>query len=206
MHLTRKSSTIKLPIERKGTKYIARASSHLSNSVPVVIAVRDMLKLAKTAKEVREMIKNKLLKLNFKHVKDYRESVRLFNILEADKLYELLVLPTKKFAFVPAKNKDQRLCKVTNKTLLGKSIIQLNLHDGTNVLSKEKIKVEDSVYLDKNNKIKSHISIEKGKKVFVFSGRYAGNMATISEISGKIVSIKLDGGSAEISVRSVIAL
>jgi ribosomal protein S4E len=53
MHQTRQQATTRLPITRKGTKYVARASSDLENSVPVVIAMRDILKLAKTKREVR---------------------------------------------------------------------------------------------------------------------------------------------------------
>ena len=56
MHQTRKEATNKLPVRRKGTKYLARARSHLNDSVPVVIAVRDMLGLAIKSKEVKQMI------------------------------------------------------------------------------------------------------------------------------------------------------
>ena len=141
MHQTRKASSTKLPIPRKGTKYIARASSHLNDSVPVVIAIRDMLKLARTAKEVKEMIKDKLLKINGKIVRDYRESIRLFNIFEADKPYKLTILGTGKFAFEEEKNSELRTCKIVNKRLLKSGKIQFNLHDGSNILSKENMRI-----------------------------------------------------------------
>lgn len=205
MHQTRKSSSTKLPIERKGTKYIARASSHILDSVPVVIAVRDMLKLAKTAKEVKKMINQKILKINGHVVKDYRESILIFNIFQAGKSYELSVLPTKKFVLNETKNKDQRLCKVINKRLVKSKVIQLNLHDGTNVLTKEKIKVGDSVYLDLNNKIKKHIPIEKGKDVFVFSGTYSGFEGKIQEIKDNKVIVKINGDSANLDKKAVVA-
>ena len=64
MHLKRQEAITKLPIPRKGTKYVARALSHLDNSVPVVIAVRDMLRLARTTSEVKKMIHEKIFKLN----------------------------------------------------------------------------------------------------------------------------------------------
>lgn len=205
MHLTRKESSIKLPILRKGTKYIARASSHLNDSVPVIIAVRDMLKLARTAKEVKKMIQQKLLKLNGKPVKDYRQSILLFNILEADKQYSLSILPTGKFVFVPSKE-SERLCKVTGKRLIGKGMIQLNLHDGTNLITKEKINVGDSLYLDFNGKIKKHVAFSKGKKAFVTSGRYIGQKVEIADSKDGKVSINAKGGSAGLSKSAVIAL
>ena len=53
MHQSRQKATTRLPIRRKGTQYVAVASSSLENSVPVVIAVRDILNLARTKKEVK---------------------------------------------------------------------------------------------------------------------------------------------------------
>ena len=106
MHLTRQDVTTKLPIPRKGTKYLARASSHLFESVSVILAVRDMLKLARTAKEVRKMVQDKLLKINNVSVMDAHESIKLFNLFEADKLYRLSLLPTKKFTFEEIPSKD----------------------------------------------------------------------------------------------------
>jgi len=41
-----------------------------------------------------------------------------------------------------------------NKKLLKNNQIQLNLHDGTNILSKGKISIGDSVYVDSSSKIK----------------------------------------------------
>lgn len=206
MHLTRKESSTKLPIERKGTKYIARATSHINNSVPVVIAVRDMLKLARTAKEVKKMIQHKLLKINGKPVNDYRQSILLFNILEADKVYELSLLPTKKFVFVPSKAKNERLCKVTNKRLVSKGAVQLNLHDGSSVLTKEKINVGDSVYLGFDGKIKKHVALSKDKEAFVFSGKYTGQKVKVSDVKDGKVSVKVSGGSVQLDKSSVAAL
>src|SRR3989338_1950224 len=161
MHLKRQEATTKLQIRRKGTTYIVRPSSNLNNSVPVVVALRDMLKLAKTTSEVKKMIIQKLLKINGKHVESYRQSIQLFNLLEADKPYILSLLPTGKFIFQPTSSSDMRLTKVINKKLNKSNMIQLNLHDGTNILTKNKISIGDTLYLDLSNKIKKHVPLEK---------------------------------------------
>ncbi len=206
MHLTRKESSTKLPIERKGTKYIARASSHINDSVPVVIAVRDMLKLARTASEVRKMIQNKLLKINGKTVKDYGQSILLFHILEADKMYELSILPTGKFVLIPLKGRAERLCKVINKRLVSKGAVQINLHDGTNILTKDKINVGDSVYLDLDGKIKRHVPFSKDKEVFIISGRYVGQKVKMSDIKDGKIIVKVNGGNAQLEKSAVVVL
>ncbi len=206
MYQTRQKSSTKLPIPRKGTKYVAKALSHPANSVPVVIAVRDMLKLAKTAKEVKHMIKAKMLKINGLPVKSYLDSIRLFNVFEADKHYSLTMLPTERFAFVPSSKKNERLCKVINKTLVSGNKIQLNLHDGSNILTKDKIAVGDSIYLDFEGKIKSHIPLEKGKKVFIMFGKYVGFQGVIKSIKNNLVNVEFDSAEAALNKSQVVAI
>ncbi len=206
MHLKRQSAITKLPIPRKGTKFIARASSNLNNSVPVVIALRDILKLANTASEVKKMIAQKFLKINSRIVKDSKESISLFNILEADKPYRLILLPTGKFSFEEVKDKD-RLCKVMNKTLIKNNNIQLNLHDGSNAISKDSISVGDSIYLDATGKIKKHVSLEKGKNIAVISGKYTGLKGKIQSKEGNNIHILLENEkSTTLNKSQVIAL
>jgi len=179
-----------MPIKRKGTKYVVRAASHVNESVPVLIAVRDILGLAKTAREVKHMIKQEMLKLNGRKVLDFKESIKLLNVFEADKTYILSLTPTKKFTFEETKDNKDRIVKVINKRLVGKGILQLNLHDGSNVQTKEDVKVNDSLSLDFSGKIKKVIPLEKGKDVIVFAGKYLGHQGKINSVSENSVSIK----------------
>jgi len=206
MHQTRQEATTRLPMERKGKKYVARASSHLETSVPVVVAVRDILNLAKTKSEVKKMINQKILKINGRNVRSQNESIKLFNIFEAGKTYVLKLSPTRKFFLEEAKDGKERLCKVIGKTLLSGNKIQLNLHDGTNILGDNKIKINDSLYLDFSGKIKKHISLEKGNEVFIISGRYEGRSGKISDIQDKKVTIKFKEGSSTLNPESIIML
>jgi len=206
MHQKRQEVTTKIPIPRKGTKYVVRASSHLKEAVPVVVAVRDILKLARTSKEVKRMINNNLLKINGKLVKDLRESIKLFNLFEADKLYHLALSNTHRFVFKEHKQKNERLCKIIGQKLLKGSKIQINLHDGTNIISGKKFKVGDSLYLDLSGKITKHVSVEKGKNAFVMSGKYAGLNGKIESTKDKKAVIKFTDkeGSAELSISQII--
>jgi small subunit ribosomal protein S4e len=183
---------MRIPIARKGTKYVARALSSKDNSVPLVIAVRDMLKLARTAKEVQKMIYEKMLKINGREAKDYRESICLFNLLEAGKTYALALDAHGRFIFEEPKNKTERPCKVINKKLLSKKKIQLNLHDGTNILASNEIKTGDTVYLSLDGKLKSHVKLEKGKPCFVISGKYSGMKGKVEKVDEKGVHVHLE--------------
>ena len=140
MHLKKSQISRSLPVPRKGTKYIARASSHFRSGVPAVVAVRDMLHLASNAKEVKKMVLDKLIKINNKTIKDIKEPIKLFNILKVGKNYVLTILPTGRFSFEEVKE-GARICRVDNKRLLNKDDVQINLHDGTNIIIKNKEKI-----------------------------------------------------------------
>ncbi len=196
MHQTRNEVSSKIPIPRKGSKYVARAKGSLKNSVPVVIAVRDMLSLARTTKEVKEMIFNKNLKLNGREVKDYRESVSLFNLLEAGKTYSLTFSPSGKFALEEAKNSKERPCKVIGKKIMKGNKTQLNLHDGSNVLTDKKVEVGDTLYLDLSGKITKHVALEKGKSGIVTSGKYLGRHGKIESIKDGKISFAFDDSTS----------
>ncbi|MDO8459844.1 MAG: S4 domain-containing protein [Nanoarchaeota archaeon] len=208
MHQTRQEVSMKLPIPRKGTKYVVRAIRDVNNSVPVLIALREMLKMARTAKEVEQMIKQKLLKINGRIVEDYHESINLFNILEADKSYVLTLSPTGRFVFEETKAKSERLCKVINKTLIKKGKIQLNMHEGSNFITSEKIEVGDSVYVDFTGRIKKHVALEKGKSCFIIGGKYSGSHGTVEKIEGRKVTINLKekGISTTLDKKLVVVL
>jgi small subunit ribosomal protein S4e len=200
MHQTRSKVTTKIPIERKTTKYVARSLGSLENSVPVVIAIRDMLHLARTKKEVEDMVHKKLLKVNGREVKDSREPIYLFNILEADKHYVLSLTHNNRFSLNETKNANQRICKIIGKKLLKEKKIQFNLHDGTNTLSKEKFAIGDSICFDLSGKVVKHLPLEKGKECFVVSGKYAGSTAKIESIEKNLVKIKIKEGDITASI------
>lgn len=205
MHLNRAEVSTRIPIPRKGTKYIARAASHSRQGIPVVVAVRDMLNLAKTTSELKFMVANKLLKLNGREVRDYKEGIRLMNILEADKKYKLIVMQTGRFAFEETKD-ETRIGKIIGKKILSKNRVQLNLHDGTNIISKEKAKIGDSVRIDFSNKIKDVLPLEKGKNVFVISGRSAGNKGKIKEVHGRKARIEMEEREAVLNSSDIIVI
>jgi small subunit ribosomal protein S4e len=199
MYLKRNKVIRALPVPRKGTKYVARANSHANSSVPVIVAVRDMIGLARNSKEVKHMINNKNIKINGKIVKDVRESIRLFSILQLDKDYKLTILPTGRFSFENSLGQE-RLCKVVNKKSLKNGKTQFNLHDGTNLISKEKLNVGDSLSLSFDGKIKSKIQIGKEKEVFVISGGGVGQKGRIKEIINGRVKVAFEESGKEVEL------
>ncbi|PIO07456.1 hypothetical protein COU62_03700 [Candidatus Pacearchaeota archaeon CG10_big_fil_rev_8_21_14_0_10_35_219] len=205
MYLTRSKVNKKVPIPRTGTKYVAKALSHSNQGIPVVVAVRDLLGLAKTSREVKLMVKAKKIKLNGKVVKDIREGVRIFNLLEVGKVYKLIATTSGRIAFEETKDKE-RVTKIIGKKILKNGKIQMNLHDGTNVLTKDNVNVGDSVYLDSENKVAKNVKMEKGKEVFIISGRSVGNIGKIKEVSEKKIHVQLEEREVDLDKSHIIVL
>lgn len=205
MHLTRNEISRVMPVPRKGTRYIARPRSHVMESVTVLAAVRDMLHLARTAREVNEMIKDKKLKINGRVVRDSREPLVLMSIFEADKVYRVHLLPTGRFTLEPTKT-THRIGKVISRRLVAKGAVQVNLSDGTNFISKEKISIGDSVELDTSMKILKVIPLREGSKVLIRSGRNRGTVGTVSRVHGNSLDIALDGRVISLNKLQAVAL
>lgn len=206
MHQTRSEVIRQLPLARKGTKYIARALRNSSDSVPLIVAIRDMLKLASTSKEVKGMVHNKKIKINGKNVKDVNEPICLFSILEADKNYLLNLLPTGRFDFVETKEKDRKL-KIKGKVSIKKEVFQYSLHDGTNVLSNKNFSVGDTLILSNDNKIVKHIEMSKGKEIFVIAGNYMGKTGKVEDIfEDNRIKVKFDNGSIVLEKAQIILI
>ena len=78
-HLKRRKIPKSWPISRKGTKYVIKPSFGLRNGLPLVVALRDVLKVAKNRKEVKKAIHEKNILINGSTVKEEKTNVQLFD-------------------------------------------------------------------------------------------------------------------------------
>lgn len=205
MHLTRADVNRATPIPRKGTQYIARPLSHMNRAITALSAVRDILHLAQTAREVKEMIKEKKLKINGRVVRDMREPLLLLSLFEADKRYKVILLPTGRFSLEPTKE-TTRVAKVINKKMLSSKETQINLHDGTNLLSSESIKVGDSLEIDLSCKLVRVLPLKEGAKVMVNSGRNVGATGTISKVTKEGFLVKIQDKAVALKQAQVVVI
>ena len=85
---------------------------------------------------------------------------------------------------IPEKEAGQKLCKITGKKILKGKKIQINLHDGKNlIVSKDSFNTGDSVLLElPDQKIVSHIKLEKGALALITKGKNSGKFAKVKEI------------------------
>ena len=56
MHLKRQEAPKNWPVFRKGTKYVVRSEFDIQKGIPILIILRDMLKIAQNRKEAKRII------------------------------------------------------------------------------------------------------------------------------------------------------
>jgi len=197
MYLKRQKAPKNWPIYRKGTKYIVRPRSNIQKSVPLLIVLRDMLKIAQNRKEVKKALLAKHVFINNKISRDERIGVLLFDtisILPMKKYYRLELSEKGKFKIKEIKKGEEntKISKIVDKKILKGKKIQLNLIDGRNFISNIKCNVNDSVLINhKEKKIEKCLKLKEKAKVIVFAGKRSGNSGRIKEIGPEKNLVKL---------------
>jgi small subunit ribosomal protein S4e len=203
MHLKRKTIENFWSIPRKGTKYVAVPNHNQRAALPLVVVMRDMLKLVRNTKELKKLLYEKQVQINHKIIRETNYPISLFDVLSlplAKKSYKAVLSKNKKIIFeeVSDKESNSKVFKVLNKKVLDEKKVQLNLMHGKNIISKEKVSTGDSIIFDlKENKILKIIPMEKGRSAYVIKGKHAGESGKINEIvergGKKIAKISTNG-------------
>lgn len=176
------------PIERKIKKFIAvpRGPHTKDFSLPLIVLIRDILKLAETKREAKRVINAGEVLVDSRKMKDPNYGVGLFDVVEIPSLKKAWrAVPENGLSFVEIPSKESRLkiCKIINKKTLKGNKNQLNLNDGRNILTKEKYSTHDSVLIQlPEQKIVDHLKFDKGSLVLVTRGKNAGKLAKIKII------------------------
>ncbi len=199
MHLKRQEVPKRWPITRKGTKYVVRPNSNIHYSIPVLILIRDILKIAQNRKEMKKTIHERSVILNGKIVRNEKIPIYLFDkisIIPINKHYMLNLSNNGKFIAEEIKESDSKskISKIINKKILKEKKIQINFNDGRNILSDIKCNINDSAIINfEENKIIKCLPMKENSRVFIFSGKHAGKI-------GKIISINKERKISEIEV------
>lgn len=206
MYLKRQKIPKKWPIQRKGTTYVVRPNFNLKNGIPVLIVLRDILKLAQNRKEVKNAINSKNILLNNKPITDEKHSVSLFDVITivpSKKDYRVELSENGKFKIQEMKKSEagKKISKIINKKILRGKKTQLNLNDGRNFISEIKCKVNDSVLINfKERKIEKCLPLKEKSNAFVFDGKHVGKKGTVNKINQEDKIAELSIGKNKIKV------
>ncbi len=197
-HLKRLNTPKTWDIEKKGIKYVKRPypGSHGFNyGLSLSVFLKDILKLAKTNREVRRILNNHEVLIDGKRRKEVKFVVGFMDTISIPHLkgYFRIVFNKKgKIDYIKIDEKESKLkiCKIKGKRMY--KGLQVNLSDGRNILTeKNDCNVGDSVLIEiPEQKIKEVIKLDKGALVFLIGGKHSGSTAIVEEIKGNIMKCK----------------
>ncbi|MFH0808003.1 MAG: hypothetical protein V1888_00065 [archaeon] len=207
------------PVPRKGKRkrFIAVPSHGINKGISLLFLIRDILDIAKTRKEVRVMTLGGIVKINNKVRHDENFPVNVLDVvsLSADgkDIFYRLEIVNKKFrlAEIDAKDANSKVVKIVGKKILSGGLVQMNLRDGQNFLSKDKFSVGDSVLLDtKKNKIVKILGLKVGAKVEIIGGKHAGDKGELvgfeDLVRGRNYEIKLENSTVKLPYKVILVV
>ncbi|MBT7903549.1 30S ribosomal protein S4e [Candidatus Woesearchaeota archaeon] len=197
-------------IERKKTKFITRpkpGAHKLEYGISLSLLMREMIKVAKTSKEVKYILNHKDVIVDGKKRVDPRVPVGLMDVVYFPSLnlaYRMSLDEKGKLAAVKVDEKEAniKICRILNKRWVNVSTkdkkratkMQFCLSDGRNLLLEKdnsEYKTGDSFLLrTPSQDIAEHLKFEKGVPVFLIGGRHAGQVGLIEEIMEKKILFK----------------
>jgi small subunit ribosomal protein S4e len=211
-HLKRQQIPTQWPIGRKGSVYVVKSNFGTKEGVPVLIALRDMLKIVKDRKEAKQTIHSRHILLNEKPVVDEKHTILLmdtFSVIPLKKYYRLELSEKGKFYFDEIKENEasKKVSKIVNKKTLKGKKTQLNLSDGRNFLTDMKCNVNDSVIVNlKDSKIEKCLPIKEKAKAIVFAGKHIGEKGEIEKLNldEKRAVLKIGGKETNILIKQLM--
>ncbi|MEM3526414.1 MAG: 30S ribosomal protein S4e, partial [Candidatus Jordarchaeaceae archaeon] len=130
------------PIHRKKTKWIvkSRPGPHgAKESLPLILLLREIFQYSSTSREAKHILSEGQVKVDGKVRRDHRFPVGLMDVVEISKIgkfYRILPLPRKGLRPVPVGSEEAsyKLCQIKNMVTVKGGHLQINLHDGRNIL------------------------------------------------------------------------
>jgi small subunit ribosomal protein S4e len=188
------------------------------NSLPLVTVIREILGHARTAREAIHIINTGKVKVDGVIRRDHRFPVGLMDVLQVEgaaETFRVLPKPNTGLTPTPIEQKEAgfKLCKIVGKKNIPGGRIQLNFHDGRNLLiqardprqkTAEDYAVGGAIQLGfPGQKIISQVPFQTGALGLVVDGRNQGLVGRIESITlstharDKSVRIETTGGSFE---------
>tara|TARA_B100000959_G_C14877477_1_gene581056 strand:+ start:357 stop:1061 length:705 start_codon:yes stop_codon:yes gene_type:complete len=171
--------------ERTWTTKPMPGKHSLEGALPISTILRDYLKVCDNNREARIILNNGDVMIDQRVVRKPKSPVGLMDVISLPKIkmhVRTMLDKHGRIEFVSIKPAEAKwkLVRVENKRSVKGGHMQINLHDGTNVLSKEKVKTGDVLQLDlPSMKIKKVLKFKKGAQSLIIGGSHVGSISTI---------------------------
>jgi len=177
--------------ERTWTTKPMPGKHSLEGAIPISTILRDYLNVCDNNREAKIIINDGAVMIDQRVVRKPKTAVGLMDIISIPlmKMHMRTMLDDHgRIQFVPIKATEAKwkLLRIEGKTTVKRGKTQLNLHDGTNILSEEKVKTGDVIQVSLPSfKIKKVLEFKKGAQTLITGGAHVGS---ISKITGLEVS------------------
>jgi len=192
VHMKRLKAPRTWRIGRKVAKWTVKPSPGphpYKQSVPLLIIVRDFIKLADRAKEAKKIITSHEVYVDGRARRDYKFPCGLMDVISIPKINEHYRILFDTRGFLRAVKIDEerarwKLCRIENKTMVKGGKIQLNLHDGRNMIVDENsYRTGDALRISlPEQEILEVIPMEAGNLAMITGGKHRGEIAEIEGV------------------------
>ncbi|MBS7635610.1 30S ribosomal protein S4e [Candidatus Bathyarchaeota archaeon] len=198
-HLKREASPDFWPIHRKKFTWIIKPNPGphpISQCIPLGVIVRDHLSFAKTMREAKKIISQGKILVDGRDKRDEHFPVGLMDVITIPEINaNYRVLPWREGLILYQISEEEakyKICRIENKTTLNSGHMQLNLHDGRNILIRSGdprnpagnvFQTLDSLKIEvPDQRIIEHLSLDLGKIAVIIGGKNAGKYGVIKAI------------------------
>ncbi len=190
MHRKRVTIPRSWPIPRKTSKWIAkpRPGPHSADeSLSLMVVVRDLLKLADNAREVKRILHEGGVLVDGTVRRDANFPVGIFDVITVpalNKQYRMVKNTQGYFVLIEIPpEKPKKVVRIKNKTTQKGNRTQLNLSDGSNILAEGDFKTGDSLLLSlPERSIEDVIKFDVGNLAVVTGGSHTGKIGRIKSV------------------------
>lgn len=192
--LKRRAAPRAWPVPRKGTKWITRPNPgpHAqTESLPVVLVLRDVLHVARSAREVQMLLRAGKVRVDGQVTKDPARGIGLMDVVSIGsppaRHYRMLTNSMGRLTLNPieAEEAKTKLARIRFKHTVRGGKVTLTLHDGRNLLveAASEYRVGDTLRLSlPDHKILSRVPLSPGMLALVSGGSHVGEVAHVEKV------------------------
>ncbi len=216
MHVKRLSAPSSWPIARKGARFVVRpfpGSQGFAAGTSLSTFLVEMTHHVETNADLKRVLNAKQVLVDGTARTHPRAFVGLFDTVELPALKKAyrLVLGTHGLLLalpIPVEESKLKMCKVIGKTSVTGGAVQLNLHDGTNIVMKDaNHKIGDSVLLSLPDRVPvEHVRLEKDALVYLNSGSYQGSVGKVVALTGTNIRIAIKNETIETPTKCAMVI
>jgi len=194
-HLKRLVAPGSWHIPKKVQKFVMKTAPgpHNAGALPVGGWLREHIKVAENASEVRKILHQRDVIVNGRACRNPQMGLGVFDNVSIPKLGKNYRIQLDKrgnlvAVEISAESAKTRLCKVRNKTTIRGGKVQLNLAFGANILADNTYKAKDSIVVtlgvdgEDRFRIVDHFPFAEGNVAMIVGGKHSGKVGRIVDI------------------------